>query len=89
MRAKQHRVMSFAPPRTILNDNLDEAKQHSLSTLIERVFLMAPLQDMRRRSWRGFSDDCLTLTGRRCWPMPRTRCSSKYACTAGFSSEWN
>lgn len=57
-------------------DVVSKAINHSQSTLMERVFLMAPLQDMRR----------LNVRGRNCPPRrfmvlrllnERSRCSSK------------
>lgn len=56
------------------------------STLIDLVFLIAPLHDMRLLKFRGFKPDDRTIMGFFC-VNDRNKCSSKYACTDGFNSE--
>lgn len=36
-----------------IKNKISEQKQYSLSTLMDRVFFIAPLHDIRRLSWRG------------------------------------
>lgn len=74
------RIMSFG---FLLNLIWKKILLNLRSALIERVFLMAPLHDMRRRNCRGLNVVWRTLTVL-LWLNERNRCSFKYACTSGF-----